>query len=164
MKIKLVICMALCCIILASLSVADGLRFQIATCSFIKVGDVEARPIINFRTGVSTKMATVGTSGALYGVVLGRYGESGDMAGAGVELAFFPVAPGRGLSVFFPLGTQVSQIDLGDDPITYWQATSGVGLYWDFSERVAVWGAVRAETSEDYTTVDAGLGLSISVL
>jgi len=163
MKRLLFLLLAAFMLISASSLLAEGARFQVAACSFITAGADNEKPIINMRFGVSQKLADVGVSGALYGAALGRYGASGDINGGGLELAYFPIAPSTGLRIFFPIGTNVTALDLGEDPITYWQAASGIGVYWDFADATAAWLAARAEMSEDLTTLDVGLGLSIAI-
>jgi hypothetical protein len=161
MIMKLIV-FSMATLLLCGVAIGEGFRFQIAECAFITAGDEAKRTIYNTRVGISKELPWVGESGALYSIILGKYGESGLLKGGDLEFAFFPSPPtGHGVKVFFVAGANVTTVE-DADPITYLQYTSGMGLYWDITSSVALWGAFKLEESEDLTTVHTGVGLSIA--
>lgn len=153
----------LCILIMASAISAQS-RLQLAGRSMITSGEEKRESIHNFTFGFSHKMGDVGDDGAAYGVVLGKYGEAGKVKGAGLEVVWFPVRPsGKGFRLFFPTGVNVTQVDMGEIPVTYIQAASGIGGYYEFSPATAIWGAFKIESSEKLTTLDLAIGLSMAI-
>lgn len=143
-----------------------GPRFQIGAVSFITAGHPDRQSIPTIRAGVSSQLADIGENSALYGVAYGKYGEQGDgkVQGGDLELIFFPVKPtGTGTRLFFLFGSDFSNLNIDDNPVTYWQAASGLGGYHDFNSAIAAWLAAKLEASEDLTTVHIGIGLSVEM-
>lgn len=159
--------MILALLLICSTAWATGPRFQVAYSGVYTAGEDNRSTVYSFRTGASYKIWTMDNGGALYTVALGEYGDNEytKAKGAGVEVVYFPVAPtGKGLKIFLPLGTNVTNIEDFSElsNITYWQMASGIGLYWDFQPQTAVWVAVKAQMSEDLTVVNVAAGLSIA--
>lgn len=166
---KLIHLTAIMALVLTLMIPATGMagpRFQIGAVSFISAGHPDRQSIPTFRAGVSSQLADIGETSALYGLAYGKYGKEGDqkVQGADLELIFFPSKPtGTGTRLFMLFGSDFSQIEYDDNPVTYWQAASGLGAYHDFSAAIAGWLAGKLETSEDLTTIHIGLGLSIAM-
>lgn len=166
---KLILSVAVMAMILTLFLPATGLagpRFQIGAVSFISAGHPDRQSIPTFRAGVSTQLADVGEKSALYGLAYGKYGKDGGakVQGGDLELIFFPSKPtGAGSRLFLLFGSDFSQLNIDDNPVTYWQAASGLGLYHDFTDAIAGWLAGKMETSADLTTVHIGMGLSIAM-
>lgn len=160
----------LCCILTASVMAIDVPRLQIGATSWFTTLPVTASiPTVKF--GMSELIGTPGT-GAVYTVLWGRYGsdEGRDLKAIDLEAVYFPSKPlltDKGLQkvkMFVLLGGDLTNIALPtNDPITYLQAATGGGLYWDFSARYALWTAIKLEISDKTATGQVGLGLSIKI-
>ena len=154
-------------LMLCGVALADGSRMQIAYTGLYTAGPENKSTVLSFRIGISKSVAHFANGGALYAVALGEYGDNDQekVKGAGGELVYFPVAPtGKGIRIFGIAGTNVTNIKNYADisNLTFWQAATGLGLYWDFNLNTALWIAGKAITSEDRTFVNVGVGLSIA--
>jgi len=135
-------------------------RYQVAG-SMLSVTD--EKPIYTAQAGLSVPLSASEGGGALYMIMLGKYGASAK--GGNVEFAFFPIKPtGHGFRLFFVIGGNFTEVEMQEmEPVSYLQFASGLGLYWDFTPQVALWSAFKLEQSEDFQTAQVGLGLSAGI-
>lgn len=125
----------------------------------------EEEPIFSVRYGLSQEIPFLSTEqSVMYSLTLAKYGGGGYLKGGDQEFAFFPVRPtGKGLRVFFLIGGDVTRLEKPEGPITYFQASTGFGVYLEISKQTAVALAYKSKSSEDQKAATIGLFLTTTI-
>ncbi len=115
-----------------------------------------------FQFGLSGCVKDVG-QGAVYAAGFGEFGEAGSLLSGNLKSALFLKKPiEKAPYPFLTLGIDLSKID---DllPADYLRASTGVGIYWNLSNFVSLWGGAEGlwGIGHQRSTFKGAVGVSI---
>jgi hypothetical protein len=142
-------------------SVIAGPRFVAGGAAYLTEDD----PVFSVRYGLSHELPFLSTEqSAMYSISLYKQSRDDYLKGGNQEFAFFPVRPiGKGFRIFFLIGGDVTRLDKEEGPVTYFQASTGVGAYWEFSGKTAVAVAYKSKSSEHERASTVGLFITTGI-